>query len=139
MFDGLADAERRFAELTERLMAPGLSPRDMSELSKERARLEPIVTTFQELSTKKSELEGNRALLVDNDAEMRTLAKDEVARLEPEIKELDDKLRVLLLPRDPLDDKDVILEIRAGTGGDEAAIFSGDLFGMYSRYAQLEE
>ncbi len=138
MFDGLADAERRFAELTERLMAPGLSPRDMSELSKERARLEPIVTTFQELSTKKSELEGNRALLVDNDAEMRTLAKDEVARLEPEIKELDDKLRVLLLPRDPLDDKDVILEIRAGTGGDEAAIFSGDLFGMYSRYAQLE-
>jgi peptide chain release factor 1 len=136
MLASLDDAERRFAELTERLMAPGLSPKELSELAKERARLEPIVSAWRELSDKKIELEGNRALLVDNDADMRALAKEEVARLEPAIAALDDRLRVLLLPRDPLDDKDVILEIRAGTGGDEAAIFAGDLFAMYSRYAQ---
>jgi len=138
MLASLDDAQRRFADLTERLMAPGLSPRELSELAKERARLEPVVNLWRDLSEKRRELEGNRALLVDNDADMRTLAKDEVNRLEAEIQTLDDHLRVLLLPRDPLDDKDVILEIRAGTGGDEAAIFAGDLFTMYARYAGLQ-
>ncbi len=131
----LDDVERRFAELTERLMAPGLSPRELQDLSKERARLEPIVTTWKALSDKRAEHAGNKALLEDRDAELRAMAKDELARLEPEIAVLDEQLRVLLLPRDPLDDKNVILEIRAGTGGDEAALFAGDLFGMYSRYA----
>jgi len=136
MLASLDDAERHFAELTERLMEPGLSPKQMSELSKERARLEPIVTTWRALGAAERELADNRALLVDNDADLRAMAGEEVKRLEPQVKELEERLRVMLLPRDPLDDKDVILEIRAGTGGDEAALFAGDLFTMYSRYAQ---
>jgi peptide chain release factor 1 len=136
MLASLDDAERRFAELTERLMEPGLAPKALSELGKERARLEPIVTTWRALLSAERELADNRALLVDNDAELRAMASDEVKRLEPVVSGLEEQLRVMLLPRDPLDDKDVILEIRAGTGGDEAALFAGDLFSMYSRYAQ---
>jgi peptide chain release factor 1 len=132
----LDDVERRFAELTERLMAPDLLPRELQEVSKERARLEPIVSTWRSLSDKRVEHADNKALLEDRDPELRAMAKEELARLEPEIARLEEELRVLLLPRDPLDDKNVILEIRAGTGGDEAALFAGDLFGMYSRYAQ---
>jgi peptide chain release factor 1 len=108
----------------------------MSELSKERARLEPIVTTWRELVAAERELADNRALLVDNDADLRAMAGEEIKRLEPQVQALEERLRVMLLPRDPLDDKDVILEIRAGTGGDEAALFAGDLFSMYTRYAQ---
>jgi peptide chain release factor 1 len=138
MLASLDDAERRFAELTERLMEPGLAPKALSELSKERARLEPVVTTWRSLRAAERELAENRALLVDNDAELRAMASDEVKRLEPVVSGLEEQLRVMLLPRDPLDDKDVILEIRAGTGGDEAALFAGDLFSMYSRYAQSQ-
>jgi len=136
MLASLADAERHFAELTERLMAPGQAQKAISELSKERARLEPLVTLWRELTAAQDELKDNRALLTDNDDDLRLMAQDEVKRLEPIIRDLEERLRVLLLPRDPLDDKDVILEVRAGTGGDEAALFAGDLFGMYSRYAQ---
>ena len=136
MLDSLDDAQRRFAELTERLMAPGLTPRELQELSKERARLEPIVQAWATISAKRQEHADNKALLDDGDADLRAMAKDEMGRLEVEIEAVDAQLRVLLLPRDPLDDRDVILEIRAGTGGDEAALFAGDLFGMYSRYAQ---
>jgi peptide chain release factor 1 len=136
MLASLDDAERHFSDLTERLMEPGLSPKAMSELSKERARLEPIVTTWRELVAAERELADNRALLVDNDADLRAMAGEEIKRLEPQVQALEERLRVMLLPRDPLDDKDVILEIRAGTGGDEAALFAGDLFSMYTRYAQ---
>jgi peptide chain release factor 1 len=138
MLASLDDAERRYAELTERLMEPGLSPKALSELGKERARLEPVVTTWRALLSAERELADNRALLVDNDADLRVMASEEVKRLEPIVVGLEDQLRVMLLPRDPLDDKDVIVEIRAGTGGDEAALFAGDLFSMYSRYAQSQ-
>jgi peptide chain release factor 1 len=133
--DSLDDSVRRHAEITEKLFAPDLLPKDMQELNKERARLEPIVDAYTQLTSFKTELEGARAMLVDKDDDVRALAKEEVARLEPQITALEEKLKVLLLPRDPLDDKDVILEIRAGTGGDEAALFAGELFTMYSRYA----
>ena len=135
VLDSLDDAQRRFAELSERLMEPGLIPRDIQTLSKERARLEPIVTTWKILSDKKKEYADNNALMDEKDAELRAMAKEELTRLEPEMEALDARLRVLLLPRDPLDERNVILEIRAGTGGDEASLFAGDLFGMYSRYA----
>jgi peptide chain release factor 1 len=130
----LDDAVRRHTELTERLMEPGLLPRTLQQLSKERARLEPVVVAWQELSRLEAELKDNRALLDDRDAELRAMAKDESARLEREADALRARLQVLLLPRDENDDRDVILEIRAGTGGDEAALFAGDLFAMYSRY-----
>ncbi len=136
--DSLDDSVRRHAEITEKLFAPGLSPREMQELNKERSRLEPIVESYTLLTGLRAELADARVHLVDKDDELRALARDEVGRLEPEIVALEDKLKVLLLPRDPLDDKDVILEVRAGTGGDEAALFAGDLFAMYARYAATQ-
>lgn len=138
MNEALQEAERRFNELTERLMEPGLTPKQLQELSRERSRLEPIVNTFTSLQKAKAEIADNKALLTDNDDEMRLMAREEIARLEPDVERFTEILRVLLLPRDPLDDKDVILEVRAGTGGDEAALFAGELFAMYSRYAQLQ-
>jgi len=138
MLASLADAERHYAELNERLMAPGLPQKTMLELNKERARLEPLVTLWRTLIDQQAELADNRSLLHDDDLDMRALAREEIARLEPSIAALDAKLRELLLPRDPLDDRDIILEIRAGTGGDEAAIFAGDLFAMYTRHAALQ-
>jgi peptide chain release factor 1 len=138
VFESLDDSVRRHAELTEKLFAPGLSPREMQELNKERVRLEPIVETYNELVRKRKEHADNKALLEDKDEDIRGMAKEELAVLEPAIAVLEEKLKVLLMPRDPLDDRNVILEIRAGTGGDEAALFAGDLFQMYSRYAQSQ-
>lgn len=135
MFESLDDAVRRHAEITEKLFAPGLSPREMQELNKERARLDPIVTVWGELQHKRRDLESNKALLEDKDQDLRAMAKEEIALLEPAVAQLEDQLKILLLPRDPLDDKNVILELRAGTGGDEAALFAGDLLTMYTRYA----
>ena len=137
MFESLEETVARHAVITEKLYQPDLAAKELQELNKERARLEPIVEAYRVLKDKQAELGGNKALLDDKDAELRAMAKEEVARLEPEITALEEQLKVLLLPRDENDDKDVILEIRAGTGGDEAALFAGDLFTMYGRYAAL--
>ena len=137
MFESLEETVARHAVITEKLFQPDLSAREMQELNKERARLDPIVETYRVLKEKQAEQAGNKALLEDSDAELRAMAKEELTRLEPEVTALEEQLKVLLLPRDPNDDKDVILEIRAGTGGDEAALFAGDLFTMYGRYAAL--
>ena len=138
LFQQLEGVVAQHGELVEKLFAPGLQPREMQELNKERARLEPFVTAYSELKALRGELEGARPLLVDKDDEMRAMAKEDIARLEPQIEALEERLKVLLLPRDPLDDKNVILEIRAGTGGDEAALFAGELFAMYQRYATAQ-
>jgi peptide chain release factor 1 len=136
MFDTLDESVRRHAELTEKLFAPDLGSKELQELNRERARLDPIVTTWTELKSKRAEFDDNKALLADRDPEMRAMAEEEIKRLQPEMDALEAHLKVLLLPRDPLDEKDVILEIRAGTGGDEASLFAGELFNMYARYAQ---
>src|SRR5437870_8575778 len=133
MLASLEDSVRRHAEITERLTMPGLTPKELGDLNKERARLEPIVTAYNDHTALTAQLGQARAMLVDADEDMRGLARDEVAELEPKIHALEEQLKVLLLPRDPNDDRDVILEIRAGTGGDEAAIFAGDLFAMYAK------
>ena len=138
MFQKLDDVVKRHTELTERLFAPDLSARDMQELNKERARIDPVVTTYTELLAKQRERDENRTLLEDRDDEMRAMAREELSLLEPAITALEDRLKILLLPRDPNDDKDIILEIRAGTGGDEASLFAGELFHMYARYAQQQ-
>jgi len=104
------------------------------ELSREYAQLEPLVRSLQQFDAASAELSAARALLAD--PEMREIAAEEIARLEAELVELDDALGLQLLPRDPRDEANIFLEIRAGTGGDEAAIFAGDLFRMYSRYAE---
>ncbi|MFO7728755.1 MAG: peptide chain release factor 1 [Desulfonatronovibrio sp.] len=105
-------------------------------LSKSHADLAPIVNVFREYKDADSEIEENSELLRDSDPELRQMAEAEIERLGEVKAELEEKLRVLLLPKDPLDEKNIILEIRAGTGGEEAALFAADLFRMYSRYAE---
>lgn len=105
-------------------------------LSKEYAEIEPVVESYGRYRQVQEDLEEARAMLSEDDADMRAMAEEEVTEGEQKIEELEAELQVLLLPRDPNDSHNVFLEIRAGTGGDEAAIFAGDLFRMYSRYAE---
>ncbi|MBM4262247.1 MAG: peptide chain release factor 1 [Deltaproteobacteria bacterium] len=138
MLDKLAEVEKRYVEL-ERLMAdPRLlnQQREYSKVAKERSELEEIVSCFREWRKVEQEIADNRELLEEKDEALREMAKAELAHLRQRKEELESKLKFLILPKDPNDSKNVILEIRAGTGGDEAALFAGELFRMYSRYAE---
>ena len=124
----------RMAEIDDRLSRP-LDRDALVRLTRERAELEPVHAAVVELQSAEKERDGLAALLAD--PEMASLAEAEGATLDQRIAELSEKLRLLLLPKDEADEKNAILEIRAGTGGDEAALFAGDLFRMYQRYADL--
>lgn len=106
------------------------------DLSREFSRLEPIIQCFKRYLETEEAIEGANSM--KDDPEMAELAEEELARLKPELEKFDEQLKILLLPQDPDDNRNVYLEVRAGTGGDEAAIFAGDLFRMYQRYAELE-
>ena len=106
--------------------------------SKEFAEVEPVILAFREFRKVQGDLEGAQALLKDSDPDLREMAEEEVARAREQLVDLEDRLQRMLLPKDPNDGRNVFLEVRAGTGGDEAAIFSGDLFRMYSRYAERQ-
>jgi len=139
MFDKLQGIKQRFDLLSEKLAAPdAMNDRDLwRDMVKERASLEEIVLAFDEYESTKASLDNCKAMLNDHlDSEMKELVHAEIEELEEKLQTLDEKLRVLLLPKDPNDDKDVILEIRAGTGGDEASLFGADLLRMYLRYAE---
>lgn len=136
MREKLASIKERYNAILEKLSDLGLDQQTLLKLNKERAQLEPIVEAFDVLSKCSLELLGNMELLKDPDPELRSLAKVEVERLKKEEQDLEDSIKVLLLPKDPLDEKNIIIEIRAGTGGDEACLFAGELFHMYSRYAE---
>jgi peptide chain release factor 1 len=135
MFRNLDEAIARMEELDTLLMNPEVlgDRRRFMEVSRDRAHLMPIVTTWQEVDSARTELEEAREMM--EDPEMREMAADEMKRLNGTIPVLEDKLRSLLIPPDPYAGRDIILEVRAGTGGDEAALFAADLFRMYSRYA----
>jgi peptide chain release factor 1 len=137
MFDKLKGVEDRFQELERLLSDPEVvKNRDAyQKYIREHAEISPIVHTFRDYQRVDRELDDSLELLGDDDPEMKKMAGEEVARLEKEKERLGDELKILLVPKDPLDDKSVILEIRAGTGGDEAGLFAGDLFKMYQRYA----
>ncbi len=109
-----------------------------SGLSREYAQLSPLVKALAAYRQAESDLTAGREMQAEDDPEMRAMADEEIAAAEARLSELEKELEVLMLPRDPNDDKDVFLEIRAGTGGDEAALFAGDLFRMYSRYAEIQ-
>jgi len=130
----------RFEEVTALLgEAEVLSDADrFRQLSREYTRLESLVSVLADYRAVQSQLEEARALLKDADPEVAELARLEVAQAESELARLDEVLKGYLVPRDPADDGNVFLEIRAGTGGDEAAIFAGDLLRMYSRYAETQ-
>lgn len=138
MLDKLAGIEARYDEL-ERLMSDPAVMGDytkIAEYSKERAGLEELVETFRQYKRQMDQLVSTRALLYDeSDPDMLALAEEEAAELETSTTELADKLKRLLVPKDPRDDKNVIMEIRAGAGGDEAGLFAADLYRMYSYYA----
>ena len=106
--------------------------------SKEFAEVEPVILAFREFRKVQGDLEGAQALLKDSDPDLREMAEEEVADARERLEELENRLQRMLLPKDPNDGRNVFLEVRAGTGGDEAAIFSGDLFRMYSRYAERQ-
>jgi peptide chain release factor 1 len=128
----------RAAQLEARLAEPGVAanPAEFTKLAKELAGLRPAADAAAAYRKLLADLEGAQAMLQDGDGELRELAKSEVAELEPRRAELEGQIKVLLIPRDPNDDKNAILEIRAGTGGTEAALFANDLFRMYGRYAE---
>lgn len=137
MFDKLDAVVKRFDELTEKMADPTLYDRqkEFKEVSTERGNLEDVVTCFKKYRKIKNDLEGAKDLLKsESDEEVRDMAKEEISEYEGEIPALEEELRVLLLPKDPLDDKNCMLEIRAGAGGDEASIFVGEVFRMYKNY-----
>lgn len=137
MFSKLEQVERKYEDLTHRLSSGVLDPRELQKLSKEQAALRETVETYRQFKKADSEFKNSKDLLNNSsDEEMRALAKEEITILETEIERLTNRLKVLLLPKDPNDDKNTILEIRAGTGGDEAALFAADLFRMYSKFAE---
>ena len=139
MFDKLDSAQKRYAELSQLMAQPEVAAdhKRLQELAKQRASLEGIVTTYQEYQRTSKELAEWETLLADTaEAEMKTTVKEEIAKLQQRQGDLIRQLKLSLLPKDPNDNKDVIVEIRAGTGGEEASLFAADLFRMYSRYAQ---
>ncbi len=135
--DKLDALERRF-ESIEHAMSASPDPDNYVKLSKEYSELSPMVEKIRAYKTARSDLEGARELTKSGDAEMAELAEAEIAELEEKIEGLTQEIRILLLPKDAADDKSAILEVRAGTGGDEAALFAGDLFRMYQRYAESQ-
>src|SRR5690554_1383186 len=139
MLDKLAELEKRYEELTRRLSDPEVigDPQELEKTARAHAELEPAVLAYRELRRVEEELEATGAMLEEQlEPELRELAKDELQSLKERAEELRAQLRRLLLPKDPNDDKNIIVEIRAGTGGEEAALFAADLFRMYSRYAE---
>lgn len=140
MLDKLAKIADRFEELTALLSQPEVisDSKRFQSLSKEQAKMSGIVEVFQELSSKQTELEDNIAMSRDpeEDPEMREMAKEEVVSLKKEVSRLQDEAKILLMPKDPDDEKNTILEIRAGTGGDEAALFVSDLYRMYLKFSE---
>jgi len=135
----LLEISAQYDAIHEELVRPETSsdPAALRRLGKELARLEPVVEAFRRLEATRAELAGAREMRdSESDDEMRALARDEVERLEAEADRLTAELKVLLLPRDPNDDRNVIMEVRAGAGGEEAALFAGELLRMYLRYAE---
>ncbi|MEX1018670.1 MAG: peptide chain release factor 1 [Litorilinea sp.] len=128
----------RYDELTRQLADPAVLAdfERVNEMAQERSEIEELVEAFRRFEQVEEQIQENRHLLEDSDPEMQELAELELVDLEAELKQLEAQLKVLLLPKDPLDDKNVIVEIRAGTGGDEAALFASELFRMYARWAE---
>ncbi len=142
LLEKLQSVEQTFNELTRRLADPDTAsnPDEYQEVAKARAGLEEVVNTYEIWKTTQEELTGAREVAKESqsDPEMHEMAALEVKELEQKVEELETLLKVLLLPRDPNDEKNIMLEIRAGTGGDEASIWAGDLVRMYSRYADTQ-
>jgi len=136
MLEKIAGIEGRYQEINQLLSEVGDDYQRAAELNKERIDLEPFIEKIQEYRQALTQLEDARTLTEGEDQDLRQLAETEIAELEPAVERLEQEIKSLLLPKDRRDQRNVIMEIRAGTGGDEAALFAADLFRMYSRYAE---
>jgi peptide chain release factor 1 len=139
MFGKLEEIEEKYVELEQELAQPDIfnDQERYKKVSKAHADLGEVVEVFRKYKVLAQELEDNREMMNDSDPDIRDMAKAEIDEIEEQLPELEDELKVLLLPKDPMDEKNIILEIRAGTGGDEAALFAADLYRMYTRYAEI--
>lgn len=138
MFSKLEEVESRYEQVNMSLQRPDIASdqKQYRALMKELAELEKIVIVFRDYKKKKASLEANKQLMTaETDNEMRELLREEIKGLEADVPALEDQLKLALIPKDPNDDKDVLLEIRAGAGGDEAALFADELFRAYAKYA----
>src|SRR5271166_1007330 len=136
----LNDIEARFDALTRQMADPAViaDGEAYRKIAKTRSELEEVVGKYRDYKQAKRNYDEARSMVEDPDPELRQMAADEIARLEPELVRIEEDLKVLLLPKDPLDDKNIVLEIRAGTGGDEATLFAAEVFRMYTRYAESQ-
>ncbi len=137
MFKKLDEVDNRYEELSQLLGDPEVisDQPTFQKYAKEHADIAPVIEAYRRYKEIKSELDDNKELLSDPDPEMKEMARDEIKRLDADKAELEKELTILMIPKDPRDEKNVILEIRAGTGGEEAALFVADLFRAYAKYA----
>lgn len=141
LWNKLEEVEKTYREIESRMAEPDVAsnPAEMQVLGKKHVELEPVMGAFDEYRRVASEIDGSKEILAsETDEEMRAMAKDELAELEASLPEIEKRIHLLLLPKDKDDEKNVVIEIRGGTGGDEAALFAADLFRMYTRYAERE-
>lgn len=141
VLDRLQAVENRYEKLNELLSDPAIisDSNKLREYSKEQSDIQETVEVYREYKDVREQLKDAKAMLEDKlDAEMREMVKEEVSELESQEKTLSERLKILLVPKDPNDDKNVIVEVRGAAGGDEAALFAGDLYRMYSRYAEVQ-
>jgi peptide chain release factor 1 len=136
----LDDIEARFEDVTRQMADPAViaDGEAYRKVAKTRSELEDIVAKYRDYKQSKRNYDEARLMVEDPDPDLRQMATDEITRLEPELAQIEEDLKVLLLPKDPLDEKNVVLEIRAGTGGDEATLFAAEMFRMYTRYAESQ-
>lgn len=142
MFDKLVDLEQKFVRLSEEMANPDVlaDSNRFRAVAKEQAELKDLVAAFRQYRTAKQQLDESKQLLQDeNDEGLRDMVKLEIPLLQDKISKLEEELKLLLLPKDPNDSKNIIVEIRAGTGGEEAALFAAELFRMYQRFAELKK
>ena len=138
MFERLDQMEARYEDLGQQLSDPTLvsDQKKFQATAKQHRDLEPTVEKFRQYRGVRQAIADARAMLAEDDAEIRAMAEDELATLEPRLTALEEELRVMLLPKDPNDEKNIVIEIRAGTGGDEASLFVAEVFRMYLRFAE---
>jgi len=136
----LEELEKRFEDLNAQMADPAVigDAEQYRKVTKAHSEISDVVAKFREWKKTEDGLLQARAMADDHDPDLQAMAQEEITQLEPELARIEDELKVLLLPKDPLDDKNVVLEIRAGTGGDEATLFAAEIFRMYSRYAETQ-
>jgi peptide chain release factor 1 len=137
----LTQLEKRFDELNRQMADPAVigDAEKYRKVTKEHSELSEIVGKYREWKDVEDALSQARAMLQEKDLDLRAMAEEEVTRQQPELARIEEEIKILLLPKDPKDEKNVVLEIRAGTGGDEATLFAAEVFRMYSRYAESQK